>query len=527
MLLAAGCCHPVGNVVDPVIRELAAGPIDVMPAPEPSPIRTVAADEPAKPEEAPKPQPARDRLQLPRELPGFDVPDIRIPPEKHPDRDRAIRESFPDLPALGGDAPPQPGPEGRPLCLADLQRIALTHNPTIRQAVARVQAARGTAVQVGLYPNPKVGYEGDTAGTAAGAGYQGGYIEQTVKTAGKLQLAQAAAEMDVAAAELALRAARNELITKVRANYFAALLAREELRVDRAVARLTEEMYRLQLDLLKARQAAAYEVLQFRAQAIVARSNLVEARNRVVATWKQLAATLGLPDLPPTEMEGRIDRTVPLYDSAEVLARVLEKHTDVLTAHTGLQRARYLLRLAEVTPLPDVDLRIMIQKDYTSPTFLLAHSVMVGVPVPIWDRNQGGIKQAQGELARASEEAQRARTDLRGRAAEVFERYLTSRQLVDAYRSHVLPDLVRVYRGVYDRYQTEPDKVNFNDVSTAQQNLVNAVNSYLVTLGTLWTAVVDVAGLLQTDDLFAGGKTECLEAVPDLEQLLRVPCKKR
>ena len=35
-------------------------------------------------------------------------------------------------------------------------------------------------------PNPIMGFEVDTFGTTGGAGYPGGYMEQLIKTAGKL-----------------------------------------------------------------------------------------------------------------------------------------------------------------------------------------------------------------------------------------------------------------------------------------------------------------------------------------------------
>ena len=37
-------------------------------------------------------------------------------------------------------------------------------NPTLAQAAARVQAARAQCLQVGLYPNPVVGYQGSEIG---------------------------------------------------------------------------------------------------------------------------------------------------------------------------------------------------------------------------------------------------------------------------------------------------------------------------------------------------------------------------
>jgi hypothetical protein len=65
-------------------------------------------------------------------------------------------------------------------------------------------------------------------------------------------------------------------------------------------------------------------------------------------------------------------------------------------------------------------------------------------------------------------------------------------------------------------------------VVTAQQTLVTTITTYVTTLGAMWQAVVDVANLLQTRDLFQMGletpATECVGAVPDLEQLLALPC---
>ena len=49
------------------------------------------------------------------------------------------------------------------------------HNPSIKNAVAAVEAARGAMRQAGAYPNPSLIAAMDTVGTG-GAGYQGGGI---------------------------------------------------------------------------------------------------------------------------------------------------------------------------------------------------------------------------------------------------------------------------------------------------------------------------------------------------------------
>jgi len=47
-----------------------------------------------------------------------------------------------------------------------------------------------------------------------------------------------------------------------------------------------------------------------------------------------------------------------------------------------------------------------------------------------------------------------------------------SAELDHVYRERILPNLAKACRGVYQRYQVEPDKVNYNDIVTAQRTLL-------------------------------------------------------
>src|SRR5436309_3165770 len=78
--------------------------------------------------------------------------------QRQQERLQKIARTFPPLPPVGDDQPFPPGPEGRPLTLADLQKLAVANSPLIKQAAARVEEARGNAIQVGLPPNPTIGF---------------------------------------------------------------------------------------------------------------------------------------------------------------------------------------------------------------------------------------------------------------------------------------------------------------------------------------------------------------------------------
>lgn len=216
---------------------------------------------------------------------------------------------------------------------------------------------------------------------------------------------------------------------------------------------------------------------------------------------------MGVPEMPLTALAGDIDLPVPRFHQPEVLEAVLARHTDVLTAANGITRAQIALRLAEVQPIPDVDLRYMAQRDNTTPPFGVIHSVLVGVQVPVFNRNQGSILEAQGNLGRVSLEPARVRNELTSQVAAAFQRYDSARELVLIYRDRVLPDQVRAYRGMYQRYDKggDPEAPIFNDVVTSQQALADILKSYLDALGELWDSVVDIANLLQLDDLMSDG----------------------
>ncbi len=454
-------------------------------------------------------------LRLPAELPGAQAAPLKLPPydpENPQHRLNTINQLFPDAPNLPPSIAPPMGSNGRPLELLELENLALTVNTQIRQAMAAITAARGAAIQAGLHPNPTVGYEADTVGSGGTANYHGGYVQQLVKTAGKLQLAQAAATMEIRKAELNLRKTRIAVITQVQARYYAVLVAEESVRATHALAAFTAEAYRVQVEQLRGGEAAAYEPMQLRVLANQAQGALVQARNRYYSAWKQLASIVGVPSLPPTQLAGTLDVPVPPVRFDVAWTRALDRHTDVEAARVGEQQARLNLRVEEVTPVPDLFFYTTVQKDFTSPPFGTTFNLQAGLPLPLYDRNTGDIMRTQGELQKASLEPLRVRNELTALAADAFERYENNRVLLEIYRKQILPDQARVYRGVYERHQQQPDRVTFGDVIVAQQTLATSINAYLQVLGAEWQAVADLSNIMQVEDL-----TE-LQALAELNQ---------
>lgn len=546
LFMASGCVYHVQEHVDQAACELANHPYDVAPAyPElkkadqakpadsvagnakfladlPYDVQTTAymQQEPAR-RQPDSPKRPVDRLRIPGEIPGAETPAVIISGDRA-SQQAQIKKLYPELPPLPVEPQALPGPDGHPYSLASFQQIAAQQSPNLKQAVADVEAARGNLIQAKAYPNPTVGFEADPSNDGSTPGVQGFFVDQQIKTGGKLKLQAAAAQKDLENAELALRKARSDLATQVRQEYYALLIAKETVRVNRALAKFTEDIYLLQADLLTAGQVAAYEPAALRAQAYTARLALKQSISTYLYQWKQLTATVGLRQMPLSEVSGRVDAAIPYYDYDAVLGHMLRNHTDLLTARNTIEKNRYSLKLAQVTPVPDIDVRAAVLKEFALPPMQFVPSVQVGVPIPVWDHNKGNIIASEAALMRASEEPHRVETVLANNLANAYTNYKNNLDALEYYRGFILPDQIRAFRGVHDRRQGE--NVAFADIVTAQQTLVTNVQSYLTILGQIWTSVISVADLLQTDDLFQLAEPRAVPALPDLEALPPLAC---
>jgi cobalt-zinc-cadmium efflux system outer membrane protein len=545
-VLVSGCLYHVREQTDEAAMEMARHPFDVAPEATARPSSTdQTLPPPRKEQPAEKPKglgaamadvdvrtvvflQRKDEpgvkdvilppmLSIPERIPGSEAELIKLPKEKA--REAAyLRQVYPPLPALPAYPKGVMSPEGRPYTLSDLHRLAVENSPTIRQAAADVETARGNMIQASMYPNPNFGWQTDPSNNNATTAAVGIYFEQLIKTAGKLKLATAAALKSLENAELALKRARSDLATAVRNAYFAFLVARETVEVTEALARFTDEIYQLQVNLLRVGVAAAYEPAALRAQAQSARLAYRQAIETFIYDWKQLAAVIGLRDLPLSEVAGQVDQLIPRYDYNKVLAHVLKNHTDVLTAGNSIEMQKYNLKSAQVTAIPDIFIHYQIQRDTALAPMTWYSQMTMGVALPVWDQNRGGILAAEGALTRALQEPKRVELNIANNLAAAFTAYRTSLEALEAYRKEILPDQVRYYRGVHERRRIDPN-AQFGDLVTAQTALAASVTTYLTTLGSLWSAVVTLADFIQTDDLFQFASAEPLPPLPKFEPL--------
>jgi cobalt-zinc-cadmium efflux system outer membrane protein len=384
------------------------------------------------------------------------------------------------------------------LTLEELEAMALGNSPMLRQASARVEVARGRWTQVGLRPNPVIGYQGNEIGNEGEAGQQGGFVGQEFVTAGKLRLNRAAAAQEIAQAEQQLAAERFRVLNDVRIGFYSVLVAQRSLELSTELLRIAERAVQTSELLFKGKEVGKGDVLQSRIEAASASIAVANARNRYEAAWRRLAAAVAIPTMQPVQLAGDLRSGWRNLNWDEEMARLLTASPELAEARANAERAAWALRRARVEPVPNIDVQAGAAYDNASRDTIA--NVQIGIPIPVFNRNQGGIYAAQSELAAAQAQIRSVELDLQNRLALAFERYSNARQQVDRYARDILPNAKESLDLVTLAYSQGQGELPFLVLLTAQRTFFQTNLAYLDALRELWESQIAIEGMLLVRD---------------------------
>jgi cobalt-zinc-cadmium efflux system outer membrane protein len=441
----------------------------------------------------PEPTDARDSLPTVARV-GYEAANASAPADSAPAAPELIQPPTVAKP-LAPNAQlmlPQCLPSADGLTLQALEQMALANNPAIAQSAARLRALRGKWVQVGLKPNPTVGYLGSEIGNEGAAGQQGGFVGQNFITAQKLQRNRAVVSAEISRAEQDLAAATRRVLTDVRQSYYNALLAQR--RVDLAVelVRVASEAAKSSQSLYQAEEIPLAGLLQTEVQQQNAQVFSRTAQNGLSQAWRGLSAVLGGRPLPMQALQGDVNKLPTSLDWEAQLARLQSESPEVAAAMAGVLRARRALNRACVEAVPNVSTQWSVQ--YDDATDYTVAGVQIGLPLPIWNRNQGGIQQAHAEISEAMRNVERVELRLNQRLADTFAEYSNARITAESYANEILPRSQRTFELVQAGYAQ--GEVGYLDLLAAQQTFSQTNLAYLDALSNLWQSYVRIDGLL-------------------------------
>jgi outer membrane protein, heavy metal efflux system len=431
-------------------------------------------------------------------------PQENIPPpgplNTPPATPAAPRETIPSAPAspLGPAASTQPPDGAELLALGDLEQIALNNNPSLARAEALVAARRGNWVQVGLPPNFSWGYLGQQLGSGNRASQHAMLIDGEIVTGGKLRWNREVAAQEILQAEQNLYAQQQRVLTDVRVAFYEALIAQRSLELTGQLLRIARDAQTTAQRLFRAGETSEVDLRQADIEVFNAENFQNDARQRHFAAWQSLRAVLGTPQMIPVVLSGDLESIPDNLTWDDTLGRLLAISPEIGAAVANLDRARAALVRARREPIPNFRLQggVMQDQGINGKTDGIVQTLL---PLPLINRNQGGISQALAEVTAAERGVQQVELDLQNRLAPVYERYASAAYRVRRYRESILPAAEKSLELVRRGYAA--GEFPFLNLLNAQRTYFQHNQAYLQSLLDLRSSTSQIDGLLLSNSL--------------------------
>ncbi len=445
-------------------------------------------------------------------MPGMQMPSASPTPSHEMMPGMQMPEASP-TPAVD----PDPQIASRPvLRLEDLEAMALKNNPTLAQADAGIRAAEGRRIQAGLFPNPTVGYfvEEFVFRSPGESAEHGVFVEQTFPLGGKLGKSRRIFAREKEQAELIAEAQKMRVLNSVRLLYYEALGAQRLVDLRVYLAGLTREATEITRQLHNVGQADTPDQLEIEIETQRAEIDLLRAQNDREEVWRALGAMVNNPELKPSRLEGSLEVNQTALDEDQIMSSLLRESPEIRVAQAGAERARAVLARARAQKIPDLSVSGGLAYNFERfeplvPTIGnqrkgMEGRLQVGVNVPIFNRNQGGIAAAEAELGIAERELQRLQLTLRTRVGSSLRAYRNALQMTEKYRTEVIPRA----RAGYEMYLSNFRQMAaaYPQVLIAQRTLFQVEVEYARALIQLRQTGVGLRGFLLTGGLDSVGR---------------------
>lgn len=322
------------------------------------------------------------------------------------------------------------------LTLGALEQLALEHNPALKQANASVAKAVGFRDQVGLYPNPVAGYNGSQLADRR-TDQHTAFVEQDIVTGGKLQKNRLVLEQEVQAQLWQAETTRMRILTDVRIRFYETLAAQERAKLATEFEKVAAQGVEAAQRRLDALEGNRPELLQTRIQQSEVQLLRQRAEIGFAAAWKALFTTVGTPGDAHRELTGRLRVPLENRDWEALYDEFVIVSPEIRTACARVAFAQANLERQKAQPIPN--LTFSVAGGYDNGTGSEMINTQVGVPVPLYNRNQGNISAAWAEYCRATQEMQRLKLALRARLVDASRNYDSAAAQVSRYEGEILP----------------------------------------------------------------------------------------
>ena len=343
------------------------------------------------------------------------------------------------------------------LSLDDAIAMFLRQNLDLLIAKYGIETAKAQKITAGLFPNPELSIETLSAYTqGCNLSKCGGImtvVSQLFLVAGKRGFRVESAEFGTQSAEASFEDSLRQLSFAVKDAYYRVQVGRGHLAFDeQRYSRINGVFERLSGESTKGQNPE--DLIRIQIEAVSTQADVMRDIQQIDSDRADLLLLLALS--PETELELTTDLTFQPI-SPDIVA--LKKHVEDARPDVRAKRLLYAkrrseLKLAMANQYPDVTVGVGYNvQGPQGPDNQQQWTFNLGMPIPVFDRNQGGIQEAANEAHSAEADMRQTINEVHHQMNKVYRHLVQSRRLVETYRTSALDAAKSLFNTVEQAYK--------------------------------------------------------------------------
>ncbi len=384
---------------------------------------------------------------------------------------------------------------GKELSLPEALELVLKQNPRLAIFDYELRAADARKLQAGLWPNPSLSLESEEfAGDKSGFSDSENTIQlnQPIVLGGKIRLNKEIAGRALEVVQWEYEAAKQEILTEAKQAFYKVLRAQEKLKLAQKTTDIAQSLLRVAEDKLQAGAIPPLEVIKAKVEASRSRLALMSANKGLEAERKGLASFWGAEMADFGSCRGKLKLEFSLPAIAELRQLVIKNHPLFKGLETSRTKRNLELSRARVEWIPDIELgfgaRRLNGEDVD--TFVAG----ISIPLPLFNRNQGGVREALVNLEKVDQERLYLENRLLRQLNEIYPTLESLQQQVTTFQQTILFNAQEALDIAMEGYKL--GKFGYLHVLDAQKTQAQVRDDYLERLTQLRLAVAELEGLI-------------------------------
>jgi len=378
--------------------------------------------------------------------------------------------------------------------------FALLNSPELSAFSMETRIKDANALQAGFLPNPalSVDVEDFRAGAPSGADVTETTVQvgQLFETAGKRSKRKQVAALERDLAEWDYTAKKLDVTTAVKKTFIDVLAAQRRLSFEKESYRLAGEIYDAVSHRVEAGKVSPVDEIKSGIVLSNARLKLQRAVKMLADARKQLAAVWGR-HLPKFEsVSGDFDVAVKPPPEEKLLEEI-SNNPDVARRRAEIEKKQAELALEKSQRIPDVTLSGGIR--YYNETDNDALVFGLSVPIPVFNRNQGGIASAEYGVFKARDELRALELRLRAEFSAIYMELSATFTEAVVLKNDIVPAAEKAFRATQEGYRQ--GKFGYLEALDAQRTFFETRERGIEALAAYRKALADANRLIGKNQL--------------------------